>query len=132
MPAHVAQRAGEIMNERGRAMRDARVLLLGASFKGGSADARESPALRVADRLARSGAELTYHDPLVPNASINGVVYDSQPLTDDLVASSDLVIVLTDHPGIDYARVVSLAPCVYDTRGVTAGLDAEADRLYRA
>ncbi|MEX0874311.1 MAG: nucleotide sugar dehydrogenase [Actinomycetota bacterium] len=132
MPAHVAQRAGEIMNERGRALREARVLLLGASFKGGSADARESPALRVADRLARSGAELTYHDPLVAHATINGVVYDSQPLTDDLITSSDLVIVLTDHPGIDYARVVELAPCVYDTRGVTTGVAAAAGRLYRA
>ncbi len=131
MPAHVAQRAAEILNDRSKALRGARVLLLGASFKGGSADARESPALRVADRLARAGADLTYHDPYVPNALINGVVNDSQPLIDDLITGSDLVIILTDHPDVDYANVLAKADCVFDTRGVTSNLSGRA-AIYRA
>src|SRR5439155_22463553 len=63
MPGFVAQRAAEILNDRGKAMRGARVLVLGLSFKGGSSDTRESPAVRVADRLGRPGAAITYHDP---------------------------------------------------------------------
>ncbi len=132
MPAHVAQRVAEILNERSKALRGARVLLLGASFKGGSADARESPALRVADRLARAGADLTYHDPLVPNALINGVVNDSQSLTDELISSSDLVVILTDHPDVDYGNVLKRAACVYDTRGVTSQLAGGRADVYRS
>ena len=132
MPAHVAQRVAEILNEQSKALRGAQVLLLGASFKGGSADARESPALRVADRLARAGADLAYHDPLVPNALINGVVNDSQPLTDELISKSDLVVILTDHPDVDYGTVLELASCIYDTRGVTTKLAGGRAEVYRA
>jgi UDP-N-acetyl-D-glucosamine dehydrogenase len=132
MPAHVAQRASEILNEHEKAMRGANVLLLGVAYKGGSGDTRESPALRVADRLAAAGAKLTYHDAFVEHSTINGVVYDSQPLSDEAVAEADLVVILTDHPGIDYADVVARAKCVYDTRGVTTEVTAEPTRLYRA
>jgi UDP-N-acetyl-D-glucosamine dehydrogenase len=131
MPAHVAQRAGEILNTHGKAVRGARVLLLGVAYKGGSGDIRESPALRVADRLAALGGELTYHDPHVPHVSINGVVYDSQPIDDALIEDADLVIVLTDHPNVDYERVIERASCVYDTRGVTAGLSVGGADVHR-
>ena len=132
MPAHVSQRAAEILNESGKALRGASVLLLGVAFKGGSAVVRESPAIRVADRLVTSGADLTYHDPFVPTAMISGVVYESQPLDEKLLANSDLVVLLTDHPGIDYRWVVEHARCTYDTRGVTTEIDAPSGTLYRA
>jgi nucleotide sugar dehydrogenase len=122
MPSYVVQRAAEILNGEGKALRGARVLLLGVSYKGGSGDVRESPSLRVADRLVASGADVSYHDPYVPNVAIGGVVYDSQPLDDAILQTSDLVIVLTDHPDVDYERVIAGAGCVYDTRGVTAAL----------
>jgi len=132
MPVHVAQRAAEILNDEGKALRGAHVLLLGVSYKGGSGDVRESPALRIADRLVTSGADVGYHDPYVPQTAINGVIYDSQPLDDTLLASSDLVIVLTDHPDIDYRHVLATAPAVYDTRGVTSMLAAApGHRLHR-
>jgi UDP-N-acetyl-D-glucosamine dehydrogenase len=132
MPAHVAQRAGEILNEHGKALRGAKVVLLGVAYKGGSGDVRESPALRVANRLGTQGADLVYHDPFVANATINGVLYDSQPLDDALLDASDLVVVLTDHPDVDYPRVLQRASCVYDTRGVTTAYDPAPGRLYRA
>jgi nucleotide sugar dehydrogenase len=132
MPVHVAQRAAEILNDEGKALRGAHVLLLGVSYKGGSGDVRESPALRIADRLVTSGADVGYHDPYVPQTAINGVIYDSQPLDDTILASSDLVIVLTDHPDIDYRHVLATAPAVYDTRGVTSMLAAApGHRLHR-
>ncbi|HYZ91626.1 MAG TPA: nucleotide sugar dehydrogenase [Actinomycetota bacterium] len=131
MPSYVVQRAAEILNHEGKALRGANILLLGVSYKGGSGDVRESPALRVADRLVASGASVSFHDPHVPTASINGVVYDSQALDDAVLAGSDVVIVLTDHPDVDYARVLDRAPCVYDTRGVMERFDGSAPNLHR-
>jgi UDP-N-acetyl-D-glucosamine dehydrogenase len=132
MPAYVAQRAAEILNEHGKAIRGAKLLLLGMSFKGGSSDTRESPAVRVADRLARSGAAISYHDPFVPAATIDGEGYESVELTDSTLAGTDLVIVLTDHPGVDYAHVVARAQRVYDTRGVTRRDGESGAELYRS
>jgi UDP-N-acetyl-D-glucosamine dehydrogenase len=126
MPSYVVQRAAEILNHQGKALRGASILLLGVSYKGGSGDIRESPALRVADRLVTSGAAVSYHDPHVPTAAINGVVYDSLVLDEALLAASDVVIVLTDHPDVDYALVVAAAPCVYDTRGVLERFDGSS------
>lgn len=132
MPPYVSQRAAEILNNEGKAVRGSRIVVLGVAYKGGSGDVRESPALRVADRLVTSGADVVYHDPHVPNATIGGVVYDSQTLDAPLLEASDLVIVLTDHPEIDYSWVIATAPCTYDTRGVTALLaPVDGHRLYR-
>ena len=132
MPAYVAQRTAEILNDQGKALRGASVLLLGLSFKSGSSDTRESPAVRVADRLARSGASLTYHDPFVASATIDGEGYESADLTDELIAGADLVLVLTDHPDVDYGRVADHSRCIYDTRGVTTGMRDVRAQLYRS
>lgn len=132
MPTHVAQRAGEILNEHGKAIRGAKILLLGVAYKGGSGDVRESPALRVGARLAALGAEISFHDPFVEHATIGEVVYDSVALDDAAIENSDLIIVLTDHSGVDYERVLTGGSCLYDTRGVTAGWEAPEGRLYRA
>lgn len=130
MPAYVVQRAAEILNVEGKALRGAHVLVLGVAYKGGSGDVRESPALRVADRLTTAGAVLTYHDPHVPQASIDGVLRDSIDLTDDVLRNCDLVVILADHPDLDYERVVETARAVFDTRGVTAGFGPR-EHVYR-
>ena len=81
MPAHVAQRAAEILNDGGKALRGARVLLLGVSYKGGSGDVRESPALRVADRLGRARSRRRRSTTrYVPQAVDQRRHCDSQPL----------------------------------------------------
>jgi UDP-N-acetyl-D-glucosamine dehydrogenase len=132
MPSHVAHRAGEILNEHGKASRGAKFLLLGMAYKGGSSDTRESPSLRVLHRLATLGADITYHDPFIPSIEIDDRTWESQPLTDELIESSDIAIVLTDHPDVPYDRVLARAACLYDTRGVTAGWPAAPGRLYRS
>jgi UDP-N-acetyl-D-glucosamine dehydrogenase len=132
MPAHVAQRSAEILNEHGKAIRGSKLLLLGMSFKGGSSDTRVSAAVLVADRLAGSGATISYHDRFVPEVTIDGKHYESVDLTDEALAAADLVIVLTDHPGVDYERVVQRAVCVYDTRGVTRTASGAGAEVYRS
>lgn len=131
MPAFVVQRAAEILNDEGKALRGAHLLLIGVAYKGGSGDVRESPALRVADRLASAGAMLRYHDPHVAHAMIDGVVRDSVELTNEELRGSDLVVILTDHPDVDYARVLEVARAVFDVRGVTAHTPEHSARLYR-
>jgi UDP-N-acetyl-D-glucosamine dehydrogenase len=123
MPAYVAMRIAEALNERGKAVRGSKILGIGVAYKPNVGDARESPALAVLDRLARSGAEVGYHDTLVPEAVIGGRTLESVPLTAELLASQDCVAILTAHRGVDYETVVNSAPLVFDARGTTAALN---------
>ena len=123
MPAYVAMRIAEALNERGKAVRGSKILGIGVAYKPNVGDARESPALAVLDRLARSGAEVGYHDPLVPQAVIGGRTMESVPLTAELLASQDCAAILTAHRNVDYQTVVGSAPLVFDARGTTLGLD---------
>jgi UDP-N-acetyl-D-glucosamine dehydrogenase len=84
---------------------------------------RESPALSIIDLLRADGAEVVYHDPFVPEVTFDhsytigaGDPLYNNELTDELIASSDCVIICTEHSTVDYARVCSLAKLVVDTR----------------
>ncbi len=116
MPYHCVQRVERALNDAGKAVRDARVLVLGVSYKAGVGDTRESPALKIMDLLAERGADLSYHDPHVPELPSHGLA--SAPL-EDAVAQSDLVLLVTAHPGIDHVAVAEAAPLLLDLRGVT-------------
>ena len=132
MPAFVAQRAAEILNEHGKAVRGASVLILGMAYKAGTSDTRESPSIRVAQRLIRSGAKIAYHDPHVPEITLDGEVHQSVELSPGFVGWADLVLILTDHAEVDYEMILHEARCVYDMKGVTIPLPApEGARIYR-
>jgi len=126
MPYHVVERAMEILNDAGKALRGSRVLLLGVAYKQDINDVRESPALKIGAQLRRHGAELSYHDPHVETVTIGGETLESVDLTDEVLAESDLVIVVTAHAGVDYERVVRSAAAVFDTRNATAGMRADS------
>jgi len=119
-PHHVADRVTEAVNARlKRSIEGARILALGVAYKGRIADVRESPAVKVLSLLRRRGASIAYHDPYVPRVLVDEQEYASAPLTPDAVADADCVVILTDHAGIDYARVVEHASFVFDTRNAT-------------
>jgi len=124
MPRHVIERAMEILNDVGKALRGARILLLGMAYKRDIDDVRESAALKVAGRLLHHGAILSYYDPHVPSVRIEKRDVHSVELTDELLREQDLVIVMTAHSDVDYGRVVREALSVFDTRNATAGLSA--------
>jgi UDP-N-acetyl-D-glucosamine dehydrogenase len=127
MPYFCFERVERALNEIGKAVRGARVLLLGVSYKGGVGDVRESPALKLMDLLRGNGAELAYHDPHVPELSSFGLA--SEPL-DDALDAAELVIIVTAHPSIDHEAVASRAPLLLDLRGVTRHVDkASVSRL---
>jgi UDP-N-acetyl-D-glucosamine dehydrogenase len=129
MPEHVVDVIASILNEGRIAVNGANVLLLGVAYKPDVADVRESPALDVMRILAERGAEISYHDPLVPEVLVEGVSYKSSDLSDDRIAGADVVVILTDHGGVDYARIVDLARRVFDTRNATRDVPAAGEKV---
>ena len=120
MPYYVADRITEAVNVRlKRSIAGARILGLGVAYKHGVGDVRESPALKVLERLRRRGAVIVYHDPFVERLLLNGQEHASVALTKEELAAADCVAILTDHPGIDYGWVVEQATLVFDTRNAT-------------
>ncbi|HEX2701117.1 MAG TPA: nucleotide sugar dehydrogenase [Acidimicrobiales bacterium] len=133
MPAYVAGRVAEALNQVGKAVRGARVLVLGLSYKAGVDDVRESPALRVLRHLVDAGADCSYHDDLVDSVNVSrrrgG---DAMPATDDgerllssvaltpeVLGGADCVVILTAHPDVDYDTVVRESTLVFDATGTT-------------
>jgi UDP-N-acetyl-D-glucosamine dehydrogenase len=102
------------------------VLLLGVSYKAGVGDIRESPALKIVHLLRDLGADVSYHDPHVPE--LPDLELSSTPLEESL-AAADLVCIVTAHPSLDYRAVVEHSALVLDFRGVTR--DIEAGNLVR-
>ncbi|MEO3923657.1 nucleotide sugar dehydrogenase [Micromonosporaceae bacterium B7E4] len=118
MPAYVARRAQNILNDAGLAVNGATVLLLGVTYKPNIADERESPAVPLARDLATLGAKLAYHDPHVRDWR-PGV--EALPVDDleSAVASADLVILVQNHRAYDADQLAATAKRFFDTRGVT-------------
>jgi UDP-N-acetyl-D-glucosamine dehydrogenase len=131
MPDYVVERASEILNADRIAVNGARILVLGAAYKADVGDVRESPSIDVIQRLAGKGAEVSYHDPHVPELEIEGRPYKSADLTDESLDRADLVLILTDHAAVDLARVIARAQRVFDTRNATRSLPQAGENVYR-
>jgi UDP-N-acetyl-D-glucosamine dehydrogenase len=116
MPRHVLALVVDALNDRGRCLRDARVLVLGVAYKRDVNDVRESPALEVICLLAEKGVRVAYADPFVPQLAVGDLKLVATPLTAAALASSDCVVIITDHGAFDYALVAHEAPVVVDVR----------------
>lgn len=129
MPDHVVDRIAEMLNEDRLAVNGARILILGVAYKSSVSDMRESPALEVITGLLARGGNIRYHDPFVLECEIAGERMKSVDLTDEELKASDLVVVLTDHPDVDYERVVKVGPRVFDTRNATKGVKNDREKI---
>jgi UDP-N-acetyl-D-glucosamine dehydrogenase len=116
MPDWVVERVADMLNDQGRSLRGSRVLLVGVSYKKDIPDLRESPALRVLQKLHEKGAVVTYHDPLVPELPWHYGRLESVPLSAETLTQVDCVAILTDHSSVDSGLVVEHAPAILDTR----------------
>jgi UDP-N-acetyl-D-glucosamine dehydrogenase len=116
MPYHCVEKAQRALNSAGMSVKGARVGLLGVSYKPGVGDTRESPALKIIELLKGLGADVSYHDPHV--ASLSEFALKSTSF-ENAVGETDLTLIVTTHPGIDYDEVVRRARLVVDLRGVT-------------
>jgi UDP-N-acetyl-D-glucosamine dehydrogenase len=116
MPLFWVRKAAEALNGCGKAVRGAKVLVLGVAYKRDIDDIRESPALDIIRLLEGQGATVSYHDPHVPSFSEDGHQFHSVPLTPELVAGVDCVFIVTDHTQIDYRMIKRKAKLLVDTR----------------
>src|SRR5579875_3139780 len=119
MPSYVFTRCASLLNQAGRPLNGARILLLGVTYKKDSADLRETPAVPLARLLRRAGARLCYLDPHVPDWLVDGEpVENAERLAAYATAFADLAVLLQDHSMFDLERATSYAPLILDTRGV--------------
>jgi UDP-N-acetyl-D-glucosamine dehydrogenase len=119
MPYSVVQLVAEFLGENGITLRGAKVLLLGVAYKAGISDTRESPALKIAELLSRRGARVSFHDPYVSSLELETGMLPCSPLTGEVLAQHDMVLITTAHESIDYESVVRQSRLVFDTRNAT-------------
>jgi UDP-N-acetyl-D-glucosamine dehydrogenase len=124
MPYFCLEKIERALNDERKAVRGARVLVLGVSYKAGVGDLRESPALKLLRLLKDRGAELAYHDPFVPALPDLGL--ENTADLDTALEGLDLAVIVTAHPSVDHQAVVDSAPRVLDLRGVTRRMAAVA------
>jgi UDP-N-acetyl-D-glucosamine dehydrogenase len=121
-PEFCVRRIERALNHAGKPVMGSRILILGASYKPGIGDTRESPALRIIVLLRELGAEIAYHDPFVPELpaeELRSVDLESA------LADTDLLAIVTAHPNVDHAAAVAAVPQAIDFRGISRGFDAD-------
>lgn len=116
MPSWVASRIGDALNEHGKAVKGATILVLGVTYKPDIADIRESPALKVMAALNRRGANVEYHDPYVEEVTINGTLFPNVDLTHRSITKADCVALLTTHRTFDLEWISERARLLFDAR----------------
>ena len=126
MPYHCVERIERALNDVAKPVRGSQILVLGASYKGGVGDIRESPSLRIMEVLKERGGVVNYHDSFVP--SLPGLGLEAVPL-EPFVDEADAVVLVTAHPGVDYAALAERSSLFIDLRGVTRGV--RRDNLVR-
>ncbi len=116
MPFYVADRIVETLGTNGVAASEARLLILGAAFKGNVEDTRHSPAIKVMELTQDKVKSIVYHDPWVPEIHVNGGKFKSVPLTAKALQTADCVVVLTDHKCFDYDFIFEHSRLILDAR----------------
>ena len=118
MPDYVHARVTAMLNRERRSVNGAKMLLLGLAYKKGTSDWRESPSVAVAERLAASGAEISFCDPYIPAVNATHMRFPIVPFDDAQLTAADLVIVLVDHPEFDPAAIARNARLIFDTKNL--------------
>lgn len=131
MPRHVVDLAAEALNDRGRSLKGSRVGVLGVAFKPNVGDARTSPAADILAGLASRGSQVDYHDPHVPLFKDASGIERSSVDLEHLLARSDLVVVVTAHRAVDWARVYAIASLVVDTVNSSRGHVLRPRQVFR-
>lgn len=119
MPYYVVAKLQRLLNQRGRCLNGAKILVLGVTYKADVADWRETPAIKVMELLMREGAALSYADPFTPSVTIGERSCDRVEVTAARLKESDCALILTAHSAFDYEQIVRHALLVFDTRNGT-------------
>ncbi len=125
MPDYVVRRLGDALNRRFRSVAGTRVLLLGLAYKKNTGDARESPAVRVAQLLTQLGANVRAADPHVVEAAHGMEDIVRVGLSEQELSAADVVVLLADHDEFDYDLIEKHAKYILDTRRRLSGPNVE-------
>jgi UDP-N-acetyl-D-glucosamine dehydrogenase len=121
MPEYVVGKTVKALNERRKALRGSKVLVLGIAYKKNVDDMRESPSVEVMELLRDAGADVAYSDPHVPmfpRMREHSFNLSSVELTPEAVAGFDAIVLTTDHAKFDYDMIRDNAQLIIDSRGV--------------
>ncbi len=135
MPKYVVSRVAAALNDDGKSLRGASVLIIGIAYKPNIDDVRESPAAEIIDLLHEAGATISYHDPHVPRfpkMRKHDIRMDSIALTEKALRSVDCVLIVTDHAKVDYDALGRSAKLIVDTRNAMAKVRSPAARVVKA
>lgn len=135
MPHHVVDRTVAALNEDGKPVKNSKVLVVGLAYKPNVDDVRETPAAEIIDLLADIGADVSYHDPLVPNfphMRRHKRTMQSVELSPATLSTYDCVMIVTNHDCIDYKAIATHSKLVVDTRNALKGLTGLGARIVKA
>ncbi len=135
MPEFVVQKVGDALNAVKKTVNGSRGIIIGVAYKPDTDDVRESPALKIVQLLEDRGAALCYHDPHIPELpktrQYSGTI-ESVALSEDVLAQSDFVLIVTHHAAIDWDFVVRHSQLVIDTRNATRDVTENRDKIVKA
>jgi len=132
MPRYVVSRTLDALNERGKTLKGAHCLVLGAAYKPDIDDLRESPALDVIGLLQQKGADVSYHDPYIPSLTTHqGEVMQSVPDLMAAVRAAEAVVIVTNHKVYDYPAILEAAKFIFDSRNALGALGRDDPKVVR-
>jgi len=133
MPRYVVSRILDAMNDRGKVLKGSKVLVLGVAYKPDIDDVRESPALDVIALLKKKGAQVSYHDPYIPQIHHEHEGWKMETVKDVMraVKESEAVVIVTNHKVYDYPAILAQAKFVFDSRNALGRLGKENEKVAR-
>jgi len=133
MPRYVVSRILDAMNDRGKVLKDSKVLVLGVAYKPDIDDVRESPALDVIALLKKKGARVSYHDPYIPQIHHEKESWKMDSVKDVMpaVRESDVVVIVTDHKAYDYKAILDSSQFIFDTRNAMSKIAKDSPKVVK-
>jgi UDP-N-acetyl-D-glucosamine dehydrogenase len=135
MPRYVVQRAALALNDRGKAVKGARILVLGLAYKPDVDDVRESPSFELIEQLEELGAQVAYNDPHVSQTHRMrkyNLQMKSVPLTAESLAGYDCVLIATHHAAYDWQMIADHTNLIIDTRNALGHTTGRRDHIVSA
>ncbi|HPD37735.1 MAG TPA: nucleotide sugar dehydrogenase [Mesotoga infera] len=130
MPEYVVNRVMKALNERGKCMNGAKVVMMGIAYKEEIEDMRESPALKVLEHLEKNLAHVSVVDPYVSQFQWEGKTVKTVNLTEELIKESDAVVITTAHKkNINYKMIVENARYIFDAKNVLSKMGIAGENV---
>jgi UDP-N-acetyl-D-glucosamine dehydrogenase len=137
MPSYVVDKVASALNDRAKAIKGSRILILGLAYKPNVDDERESPSYVLLEMLHHRGAEVAYYDPYVPviratreHSSWAGT--QSVNWNRETLQSFDVVVIATNHQSVNYQEVADWSHCIVDTRNAMSGIKTKLGQVWKA